>query len=302
MENHDRPALALALRLTAALLMATLTMLVKYASDIGIALPEIMFWRQAVTVPVILVWLWATSGLARLRTNRLRSHGVRAITGMCGMLCGFGAATLLPLAEATTLSFTTPLFAVILTALVLRDRVGPWRWLSVLSGFIGVIVIAQPGSGEIPIFGALVGLTGAFLVSIISFQLRDLGRTEEPIQVTFWFATFGAPLMGLFLPFFMTAHTAWQLTVLIALGLVGTAAQLLLSASLRYGAVASVIIMDYTALIWATFYGWLVWDRLPTAAMWLGAPLIIAAGSIIVWRERLLARRAPPPTTSFEGD
>jgi drug/metabolite transporter (DMT)-like permease len=300
-EHRDRPVLALGLRLTAALLMATLTMLVKYASDVGIALPEIMFWRQAVTVPVLFAWLWVTSGLARLRTDRLRSHGLRAMTGMCGMLCGFGAATLLPLAEATILSFTTPLFAVILTAVVLREHVGPWRWLSVLCGFIGVIIIAQPGNGAMPIFGALVGLAGAFLVSIISFQLRDLGRTEEPVQITFWFAAFGAPLMGLFMPFFMEAHTPGQWGVLIAVGLVGTAGQLFLAASLRYGAVASVIIMDYTALIWATLYGWFVWDRLPPFAMWLGAPLIIAAGIIIVWRERLLARRVPP-TATFEVD
>lgn len=301
MEHRDRPVLALGLRLSAALMMATLTMLVKYASDIGIALPEIMFWRQAVTIPVLLAWLWITSGLTRLRTKRLRSHGVRALTGMCGMLCGFGAATILPLAEATILSFTTPMFAVIVTAVILREHVGPWRWLSVLCGFIGVVIIAQPGSGAIPIYGALVGLMGAFLVSIISFQLRDLGRTEEPIQVTFWFAAFGAPLMGLFLPFFMTAHTPWQFAVLIAVGLVGTVAQLLLSASLRYGAVASVIIMDYTALIWSTFYGWLVWDRLPPFAMWLGAPLIIVAGIIIVWRERRLSRQISP-TTTFEVD
>lgn len=281
--------------------MATLTMLVKYASDTGIALPEIMFWRQAVSVPVILLGLWATSGLGRLRTNRLRSHGLRAVTGMCGMLCGFGAATLLPLAEATTLSFTTPLFAVILTALVMREYVGPWRWLSVFCGFIGVIIIAQPGHGSIPLFGALVGLAGAFLVSIISFQLRDLGRTEGPIQITFWFAAFGAPLMGLFLPFFMTAHTPWQWAILIAVGLVGTAGQFLLSASLRYGPVASVLIMDYTALIWATLYGVLVWDRLPPATMWMGAPLIILAGTIIVWRERLRAQQISP-VSSLETD
>lgn len=301
MEHHDRPVLALALRLTAAVMMATLTMLVKYASDIGIALPEIMFWRQAVTVPVVILGLWATSSLGRLRTNRFRSHGLRALTGMCGMLCGFGAATLLPLAEATTLSFTTPLFAVILTALILRNYVGPWRWLSVLCGFIGVIIIAQPGHGTIPLFGALVGLTGAFLVAIISFQLRDLGRTEEPIQITFWFAAFGAPLMGVFLPFFMTAHTPWQWMVLMAVGLVGTAAQFLLSASLRYGAVVSVLIMDYTALIWSTLYGWLIWDRLPPAAMWIGAPLIIMAGTIIVWRERVRAQQISP-TSALEGD
>ena len=107
---------------------ATLLMLVKYAGESGIALPEIMFWRQAVTVPVVLGWLWATGRLSELRTQRLAIHGRRAALGMTNMVFNFGSAILLPLALSTVLGFTAPLFAVLIAAFVLRQHIGPWRW------------------------------------------------------------------------------------------------------------------------------------------------------------------------------
>jgi drug/metabolite transporter (DMT)-like permease len=289
---EQRILLALALRVAAAMSLATLLALVKYAGESGIALPEIMFWRQAVSVPLLFGWLAATGGLHRLRTKRLGSHARRAAVGMFNMIFNFGAAILLPLAESTTLGFTTPLFAVVLAALVMREHIGPYRWLAVALGFAGVLVIAQPGGEPTPPLGLAAGLVAAFLIAVINFQIRDLGRTEEPISIVFWFAAFGTPMAALALPFFMTAHSAWQWLVLLAVGAVGTGAQLLLSASLRYGTVARIIVMDYTALIWATLWGWLVWDRLPPAATWLGAPLIVAAGLVIAWRERRLGRAA----------
>ena len=285
------------------MLFATLLMLVKLAGESGVALPEIMFWRQAVTVPLILGWLWWTSGLHRLRTQRIGSHARRAGVGMFNMIFNFGAAILLPLAESTTLGFTTPLFAVVLAALVLREHVGPWRWAAVALGFAGVVVIAQPGGGHEPIsmMGAAAGLIAAFFIAVINYQIRDLGRTEEPISIVFYFAAFGAPMAALALPFVMTAHSAQQWLLLIGIGTIGTFAQVLLAASLRYGAVASVIVMDYTALIWATLYGWLIWDRIPPVATWFGAPLIVAAGLLIAWREHRLARR-PSPASPIELD
>jgi drug/metabolite transporter (DMT)-like permease len=121
---HHRPFLALALRLAAALALSTLFMLVKLAARSGVALPEIMFWRQAVSLPLLLGWLGAKRSVSTLSTTRLGSHAGRAIVGMMGMLCNFSAAILLPLPVSTILGFTTPLFAVILTALVLSERVG----------------------------------------------------------------------------------------------------------------------------------------------------------------------------------
>jgi drug/metabolite transporter (DMT)-like permease len=290
--HPQRPILALGLRICAAVMFATLLMLVKYAGESGVALPEIMFWRQAVTIPVLLGWLLLTGGLHRLRTQRLGSHARRAGIGMTNMVFNFGATILLPLAEATVLGFTTPLFAVILAALVLREQIGPYRWLAVGLGFAGVLIIAQPGGAPISTLGTTLGLLAAFFIAVINYQIRDLGRTEDPISIAFYFAAFGAPLAALALPFFATPHSGEQWLVLMGIGLTGTLAQVLLAASLRFGAVASVIVMDYTSLIWATLYGWLIWDRLPTPSTWLGAPLIVAAGLVIAWREHRLGRQA----------
>lgn len=292
MNQPHRPILALGLRLGSALLFATLLMLVKYAGDSGVALPEIMFWRQAVSVPILLGFLALTGKLDLLRTARLGSHARRAGLGMLNMVFNFGATILLPLAESTVLGFTTPLFAVVLGALVWREHIGPYRWLAVALGFAGVLVIAQPSGEPVSTLGVVLALLTGFFITIINYHIRDLGRTEDPIAIAFYFAAFGAPMAALALPFFYTPHSPEQWLVLIATGTVGTLAQWLLAASLRFGAVVSIIVMDYTQLIWATLYGWLIWHNMPPAATWFGAPLIVAAGLVIAWREYRLGRTA----------
>ena len=294
----QQPMLALGLRLMAVAVLSTLMMLVKYTAGTGVRLPEIMFWRQVPSVFLIFGWLAWRGQITRLRTQRLGSHTRRAMLGLTGMFFTFGAPLLLPLAVSTTFGFTTPVFAVILSALLLRERVGPVRWLAVALGFAGVIIIAQPGHALIPPFGAFVGIGAGFLVALISIQVRDLGRTDEPLSIVFWFAALSSPLLLAALPFTYTQHSAWQWFLLIGAGVLGCVGQLLLTASLRYGQVASVIVMDYSALVWATLYGWLVWNELPPAATWWGAPVIIAAGGVIAWREQKLHRRAAPVTVS----
>jgi drug/metabolite transporter (DMT)-like permease len=301
MPHVERPLYALTLRLAGIGLVATLFMLVKLAGESGVALPEIMFWRQAIAIPLLLAWLGLRGELGKLRTQRLGTHGRRAAIGMMGMVGNFGAAVLLPLAEATTLGFTTPLFAVIIGALVMREGVGPWRWAAVVIGFAGVIVIAQPGHELVSPLGAVAGLGAGLMVAIVSFQIRDLGRTEAPAATVFYFALFGALMMLPFLPFTMTAHSGRQWLILVGLGIVGTVGQLLITAALRHGAVSSVIVMDYTSLIWALLFGWAIWGQLPASATWLGAPLIVAAGLLVIWRERRLAK-TPSPATAVEAD
>jgi len=278
------------LRLAAVAVLATLTMAVKYTVDAGVAFPEVLFWRQALTVPLLLAWLASRHETGRLRTRRLPVHFRRAMMGAVGMGFTFGAPVLLPLAEATTLGFTTPIFAVIFSVLLLKEYVGPYRWAAVATGFAGVLVIARP-DGHLPLFGSLVGLGAGLMVALISIQVRDLTRTDEPLSIVFWFAALSAPALALFLPFVATANTAEQWALLGGIGLLGCAGQLLLTASLRFGQVATVIVMDYSALAWATFYGWAIWGEFPAPATWLGAPLILAAGLIIVWRERVLGKQ-----------
>ena len=298
---RPRPLLALLIRLGAIAALATMAALIKLASERGIHLLEILFWRQAITIPVLLAYVSMSGGLAMLVTKRPGTHAVRATYGMIGMVLNFGGVILLPLAEATTMNFTAPIWAVILSTLLLKEKVGAWRWSAVLFGFGGVILIAQPGSGHIPLFGALVALGGAFMIALISIQIADLNRTDKPLTIVFWFAAISTPVMALALPFVFRPHdtTGWLLR--LAIGLAGTAGQLLLTAALRFGAIASVIVMDYSALFWATLYGLLFWQVLPPASTWLGAPLIIAAGLVIAWREHRLSRPTLRDVARAEG-
>ncbi|MGB7406882.1 MAG: DMT family transporter [Pontixanthobacter sp.] len=293
----QRPLFALLIRLGAAFVLSVMLVLVKLANESGVHLAEVLFWRQIPTVPILLIWFALAGKLHTLRTARLGKHGQRAAYGLTGMFLNFGAVTLLPLAEATTFGFTSAIWAVILSALLLKEKVGIYRWGAVMLGFAGVIVIAQPGGGTIPLFGAAVALAAPFMIALISIQIRDLTTTEPPMTIVFYFAAFTIPVLALFLPFVATSHDLYQWGLLGGLALFGLLGQFLLTAALKYGAVASVIVMDYSSLLWATLFGFWFFDRLPTAYLWIGAPLIIGAGSIIAWREHHLATIAKPVET-----
>ena len=289
MQQH-RPFLAITLRLICALVFSVMFLLIKLAAESGVKVGEIVFWRQALSAPAIFLWLAAQSGgLARLKTQRLRSHALRGIVGMSNMAMLFTATALLPLAETTTLGFTAPLFAVLIAATVLHEAVGPWRWSAVLLGFAGVLVITQAGGHEINALGATLALFSSLIVVIINHQIRDLARTEEPICIVFWFGVFGALIGAAALPFSYTSHDSFEWLLLIGMGIAGLIGQMLLTASLRYASVSAVIVMDYSSLIWAALLGWLAWSDVPPLTTWLGAPLVVGAGLVIAWRERRLA-------------
>lgn len=290
MPSHDRPMYALALRLVATVLFSVMLLLVKLTGERGIALPETLFWRQLLPALSIFGWLLGRGQLHRLKTKRPWIHARRALIGGAGMFLTLGVVRLLPLAEATVLGFTTPIFAVMLSALLLKERVGIWRWSAVIAGLIGVLVIAGPDSGSLPIDGVAVGIGAAFMVALVTVQVRDLGRTEEPLTVVFYFSAFSAPLLGLFL--FQTGanHDLTGWLMLGGIGLTGLFAQIAMTASLRYGSVSSVIVVDYIQLAWATGWGWLIFDHLPPATTWVGAPIIIGASLLIVWREHHLGK------------
>lgn len=290
MDQPQRPLFALALRVGSAFVFSTLFFIIKYAGERGISVPEIMFWRQAACLPIIVLWMALTRQLGEVRTQRIASHAGRAMLGMTNMSMTFTATVLLPLAVSTTLSFASPIFAVLLAAFFFKDRIGPWRWSAVVLGFLGVVIVAQPGGEHVDPLGVTLMLTGAVLIAVINYQIRDLARTENSVCIVFWFSLFGSLLMAPLMPFYMQAYTPFEWLLVISMGVTGAIGQLLMTASLRHGAVASVIVMDYTQLIWATFFGWLVWDKLPNASLYFGAPLIIAAGAIIAFREQLLAR------------
>lgn len=270
-------------------MLSVMLLFVKLATEAGVSLAETIFWRQLPTVPILLLWFAARGEVRMLRSVRLKAHAGRSVTGLIGISLNFLAVTLLPLAEFTTLNFTSAFWAVFLSALVLRERVGPWRWGAVLLGFCGVLVIARPGSGHLPLLGAAAALGAAFMIALISIQIRDLVRTEHPLTIVFWFAVFSILPLACVMPFMVDGYTVRQVLLLAGVAGFGLVGQFLLTAALRYGAVASVIVMDYSSLLWATVLGWWVLGSLPPESTWLGAPLIVGAGLLIAWREHRLA-------------
>lgn len=286
----DRILPALAYRLISVFAFAAMSALIKFTEMRGANLIELLFFRQAGAIVPVLAWVAMGPGIPTLATRRLPAHAIRCAVGLASMACMFSTLMLLPLAEATTLQFTVPIFATILGALILREATGIHRWSAVVIGFAGVVIVAQPGSGHIAPAGAAIGLAAAFFSASVSILIRRMGSSEPPATIVFYFSILSmVPLLPLFV-WKMGSHDAVTWIMLGCVGLIGAAGQLAMTRALTLGPVSVVVTMDYSGLIWATLFGWLVFDALPTPMTWVGAPIIILSGMYIVWREHRLGR------------
>jgi drug/metabolite transporter (DMT)-like permease len=266
--------------------------LVKLASTRGVHVVESLFYRQIGSAVCAVGLVAAGPGFASLRTRRIGAHVGRMGLGMTAMALNFVAMIMLPLAEATAIGFTVPIFSTVLAALLLGERTGSWRWGAVAAGFAGVLLIVRPGSGHVELAGAGVALVAALLTASVTVVIRRLGATERTSTTVFWFAFSSLPPLGLLMLLFGRSHDPTTWAVLAGLAAAGGLAQLTLTQSLRLAPVALVMPMDYTSLLWATLLGSALFSQLPSPWTWVGAPVIIFSGLVIVWREHRLTRHA----------
>lgn len=283
---------AIGLRLTSVALFATMNAVIKVAEAHGAELGEILFWRQFGAALLVGAIVGTGPGFASLKTQRFGAHVLRCVVGLTAMSLTFWTLLLLPLAEATTLGFSMPIFATVLGALVLHEATGWRRWAAVLAGFLGVLIVTQPGNGHIPPLGIATGLGAAFCTACISILLRTIGKTESGLTTVFWFSSLSIVPLSVVYASSAKAHAPFVWGLLLAIGLLGGAAQIAMTRSLQLGDVSLVVPMDYTALLWATLFGWFIFGALPVASTWLGAPVIILSGLYIVWREHVRRREA----------
>jgi drug/metabolite transporter (DMT)-like permease len=288
----ERPIAGILLRLLTAVLLALMFALVKLASTLGVHLVESLFYRQIGSAVCAAALVAGGAGFASLKTRRVGAHVVRMVLGMTAMALNFLAMILLPLADATAIGFSVPIFSTMLAALVLGEATGQWRWSAVLAGFAGVLLIVQPGGNAVPLDGAAIALAAALLTASVTIMIRRLGATERSTTTVFWFAVSSLVPLGAMMFWFAGAHDPMTWAILAGLALAGGLAQLTLTGSLRLAPVALVMPMDYTSLLWATLLGAWLFAEMPTPWTWVGAPLIIVSGLVIVWREHRLARRA----------
>lgn len=289
---RERRGRAIAFRLGAAVGFTVMAALIKVAADAGVAVVEIMFWRFAFGLPPLFGFIALRSSFQVVRTRHFPAHLWRAAIGLTAMYLSFRALTLLPLAEATTISFAAPLFAIALSALMLGEQVGPRRWSAVAIGFVGVLIVADPGGESLLAAGLAFAVGGAIGVAAVTIAIRRIGRTEAPETTVFWFTTLSLAVLAFWLPSSSTPHDGREWLVLIGIGLAGGAAQLFMTASLSLARVAVIAPFDYAQLIGAVLFGWLIWDSVPTPQTWAGAAIIAACGIYSAYRERKLQRLA----------
>lgn len=290
----------MALRLLTAALLSAMFAMIKLAGQHGVHVVESLFYRQVGSAICATAWVAIGPGFASLRTKRVRAHVERMALGLATMALNFLAFMMLPLAEATAIFFSAPIFSTLLAATLLREPTGRWRWGAVIAGFLGVLVIVQPGSAAMPITGASIALIAALLTAAVTIVIRRLSATEAAPTTVFWFATSSLVPLGLLMFVFGKTHDATTMALFAGIAVTGGVAQLALTGALRLAPVALVMPMDYSGLIWAALLGLVMFGEWPAPATWAGAAIVILSGLVILWREHRLQRTRQQATALAE--
>jgi drug/metabolite transporter (DMT)-like permease len=267
----------------ATFVFSSFNVVVKFLSDVY-PIAELVFFRSFFALFPVLYLVWRAGGAAALRTKRPVAHLVRAAIWLTSFCCSFSSLHLLPLADAVAFSFAAPLFLTALSVPILGERVGPHRWGAVLFGFLGVLVMARP-SGDVLQLGSLFGIGNSLFFALGSLSVRQLSRTESSVSIVFYTQLFGAALSGLATPFSWTMPSWPDALAMIGTGLAGGISQYWMTQAYRYAPAAVIAPFTYSAIIWATIFGYLVWSDLPTSAVLAGATIVMASGLYILHRE-----------------
>ena len=282
----------------------------KATSEGGMGVPpgQQVFFRSLFAIPVILAWLAFRHELGvGLRTYRPMGHFYRGIIGTASMGLGFWALALLPFPEVTALGYAAPLLVVIFAAMFLGEDVRLFRLSMVVLGMIGVAIVLSPNIttgtelGYKETLGAVVTLCAAACTALAQIFVRKLVRQERTSAIVFWFSITSTLLGLLTLPFGWVWPDAKQAALLVSMGLLGGLGQILMTSAYRYADASLVAPFEYVSMILALIIGWFIFGEAPTLVMLAGATLVIAAGILIIWRERQLGlertrqRKAMPP-------
>jgi drug/metabolite transporter (DMT)-like permease len=305
------PFKAIGLKLISALLFAGMSALVRQLGDVA-PIGQMVFFRSAFAIlPVLVIYALRGELASAVRTGRPFGQLGRGMLSVCGMFTNFSALTRLPLADATAISFASPLITVALAAVILKERVRIYRWSAVVIGFAGVIVMLIPhfdmgayagAAGAAAAVGSFYAITSAFCNAGTVIQTRRLTQTETTSSIVFYFSLVCAIAGALTLPFAWHSPTARELTALIALGILGGLAHIFLTESYRFAAASVVAPFDYSAMLWALLLGYWLFGELPGTMVYVGASIVGGAGLYVIWRERQLglqrAREAEGPPTA----
>lgn len=269
--------------LVAAFGFALMTALIKLAGE-RLHVTQILFCRQIVMVAIVMPKV-LNHFPGCLKTARLDLQLIRVALALVAMLCGFYAVIHMPLADAVAIGFAKSFFVTIFAIWFLGEVVGLRRWLAVIIGFVGVLVMMQPGTdGFDPI--SLLALISAAAAGLVMVIIRQLSKTDEPVTILSYQAFFVAICVAVPAYLYWQPPTLWEWGILLAIGVVSYGAQMLNIFAYKWGEASVLASLDYVRLLYATLFGWLMFETLPGPYTLAGALVIIGASIYTVQRER----------------
>jgi len=275
------PVLAVFFMIFSGFFATTMHCLIRFATEDHHPF-EVAFFRT-IFVLIIFLPLVARNGISSLKSNNIKLQTFRAIVGSVAMLCMFYGLSITELAKATALMFTVPIFATILAILFLKEIVGIRRWLAMIVGFTGAVIVLRP---DVELgFGPLLILCASLMWSSSMLMAKTLTKTDSISSITFWQAA------GLIPATFILAVPVWQwpnlsqLFMFLMIALAGTLVHWFLNEALKRAEISALLPLDYLRLIWSVSMGFIFFNELPHAGLWFGAALILGASTYIGIRQ-----------------
>jgi len=256
---------------------------------------EIAFYRNLIaTLPFIfMIFVMKKREIIKIN-SRPKAIIARAVIGTISLVVTFAAFAAMPMADTSAFLFTTSLLVPILGFFFLKEKVGIYRWSAVCIGFIGVIIMLNP-TGAVNVVGITLALSAALMHAVLGIILRYLGKTEKPETITFYFVAIGTLIAAIPLPWLAVTPTLNEVPLFLGVGLSGLFAQYLLSVAFGNAPAAVVTVFNYSSIIWATIFGWLIWMDWPTISIWVGGAIVIASNIFIIWRESRSSKKISIP-------
>ena len=263
--------------LAAITVLASTDAMVKWSST-SIHPVQIGFSRFVISL-IMVLWLVGRSehGFTALRTKRPFEHAARAFCAAVELTAFYIAISRIPLPTAMSIVSASPIFGTLLGVVFLRERLRFGGWLAVFAGFLGVLLVVQPEEGVDSLYGTIAVLTSVFLWCFAQLFARRLSTTESNFSILFYYAIGGTIILGLVTPFYWVNPMPMEWVAILAVGILGCFGQYLLILSLRYAPMSLLAPFEYSALVWASLYGYFIWGDVLGAVAIMGVAIIIAA-------------------------
>jgi drug/metabolite transporter (DMT)-like permease len=268
-------------------------MLFKLANQHGGSGPiDMLFYRALFALPLVFAWSARRSGISTLIPKRPMAHLCRSALGILAVLFTYQSFILLPFPLAITISFTAPIFATLLSAMILHERVALHHWLAIAIGFAGIATASNPAATSISPGSVAVAIISAILQGAVTITVRRLGKKETAGSIAFWFLACSLFVGAAAMPSYGHWPDRTGLMLLAVGGVVSALMQVMMTASLQHAPVALLSPIDYSQIVWAAVLGTAIFGAMPSAETLLGATLVVASGVMVTWFDHRARRRA----------